>query len=254
MKKSIVFLFLTILIFSCSEEPKGSLNENEKPIPKEKVNDLKSFVKESIEAQLQIPANEKYTLNIQEQNLNLDNIPDAIITVNRYEYALKKASSTPNAAKQAEIGFIGNYNYIFFYDGAKESMSVPEVIPSSPMLSLNVKFDNITSPQFVDAIITYRIRNSAYNAFYTIENGALKRYFEWPLFDGLGNSNATAFSFGFSPPTSSPRKNIQIFEGKIVLSDTTTLFNTATPIIKPTKKLLYEFFYLPAKNTYVTKK
>jgi hypothetical protein len=254
MKALLAILTVSFLIFSCGNEEVM----DDPGLPKEPTDqeggDLRSRAVRHVEAQLNIAGTERYGLSIIRQNLDGDDKEDAIITVNRFNYALEKARQSPNAAKLAEIGYVGNYNYIFYYDGALDLISPAIAVPSSPYLPLEISFEPITSTEYSDVLVTYRIRNSAYRAFFTVENHTPARYFEWPLYDELGTPRAKAFAFAYLSTASNPRKNIQIYQANITLADTVKNFNIAKPLINKQAKLLHEFFYLPAKQTYVTKK
>lgn len=254
MKAFLYILLLSTLFFSCGNEA----SVEDASLPKEpqtdQGRDLRSRALRHVEAQLNIAATERYILDIHKQNLDGDDKEDAIISVNRLNYAIEKAKQSPNAAKLAEIGYIGNYNYIFYYDGRLDMISPAIAVPSSPYLPLEISFEPITSTEYRDVLVTYRIRNSAFRAFFTIENHTPSRYFEWPEFNDLGTPKQEAFSFSYVSTAMNPRKNIQIYQAKISLADTVKNFNVAKPLINKQAKLLHEFFYLPAKQTYVTKK
>ena len=253
MKRILAFTCWCIVIVSCNN--KGATTDNPPKNTKENVKgDLNSRAARHVEAQLKIDGTEHYTMSIFKSQLDGDGKEDAIITVNRYDFAINTAKQSPNAAKLAEIGYVGNYNYIFFYDGGLDMISPAIAVPSSPYLPLTIEFEPITSSEYSDILVTYRIRNSAYKAFFTVENHTPARYFEWPLFNDLGATNQEAFAFSFISTAMNPRKNIQIFNASITLADTVSNYNLATPAIIRGNKLLHEFFYLPAKQTYVTRK
>lgn len=254
MKAFLYILLLSPFFFSCGNEA----SVEDAALPKEpqtdQGGDLRSRALRHVEAQLNIAATERYILEIHKQNLDGDDKEDAIITVNRFNYAIEKAKQSANAAKLAEIGYVGNYNYIFYYDGGLDMISPAIAVPSSPYLPLKISFESITSTEYRDVLVTYRIRNSAFRAFFTIENHTPSRYFEWPEFNDLGTPKQEAFSFSYVSNAMNPRKNIQIYQAKITLADTVKNFNVANPSLNKQAKLMHEFFYLPAKQTYVTKK
>ena len=97
----------------------------------------------------------------------------------------------------AELGFMGNYNYFFYFDGALNLISPPLAIPSSPMLPLKVSFENISSSSFKDILIDFRIRNSSYKDYYTVTNHSPRRIFQWKIFDGLGTPKEESFIFNY---------------------------------------------------------
>jgi hypothetical protein len=254
MKALLAILMLSAVLFSCGNEEVKDDPGLPKENPSHEGGDLRSRAVRHVEAQLNIAGTERYGLSIIKQHLDGDDQEDAIITVNRFNFALEKAKQSPNAAKLAEIGYVGNYNYIFYYDGGLDMISPAIAVPSSPYLPLEISFEPITSTEYSDVLVTYRIRNSAYCAFFTVENHTPARYFEWPLFDELGTPRAKAFSFAYVSTAMNPRKNIQVYPAKISLADTTTNFNVAKPLLTKESTVLYEFFYLPAQQKYVTKK
>ena len=254
MHKYFFILVSAMMLTACGGNENEPLDTEIAEPEKGSNGSLETYAKRHIEAQLQILGTENYGLKIYKANLDGDDKMDAIITVNRYENALKTAAQSANPSKQAEIGFMGNHNFFFFYDGSLDLISPPIVAPSSPMLPLEIHFEDITSTQYKDILVTYRVRNSAYKAFFTVTNHSPVRYFEWPLFENLGQANCKANGFQYLSTASNPRKNILIYEALVTLGDTVSNFNIAIPTLKNTGKKRYEFFYLPAKQTYVTQK
>jgi hypothetical protein len=255
--KSIKFLTLccSFLTFLSCEEGRKNNNKviDESELPKEK-GDFNTYVKRHIEAQLRISANEKYELKIYNGNLDGDDKQDAIITVNRLNFAIEEAANSPNPAKRAEIGYMGNFNFFFYYDGAKDLISPPIVIASSPLLPLKVCFENISSDSYKDILIDFRIRNSSFKDFFTIINGTPRRVFEFRNFDGMGTTKSECYAFKFSTGSYSSFKDIQVMKANLGAVSKDADLNTFEPIITPTTELLYTFFYVPQEGKYMTKK
>lgn len=250
-----IIVALGLGIMGCQSD-ESTAEKPSQPSPEKQIagEDLESRAKRHAEAQLQIPVTEQYGLKIFKAHLDSDGKEDAIIAVNRLEHALEGAAKNPNSAKMAEIGFVGNHNLIFFYDGGLDQISPAIAVPSSPYVPLEIQFAPITAPNYQDVMVSYRIRNSAYRAFFTVVNHTPTRFFEWPEFDEIGTPRAEGFAFQFTESTLQPRKNIQIYAAKIELADTVNNYFVARPRLVKTSNLLHEFFYLPAKQTYVTKK
>ena len=250
----LLFLFTLFYCTSCNEE-KDRKEVAEDELPTNHL-DLNVYAKNHIESELRISVNEKYTLSIHKENLDGDDKIDAIILVNRYEYALEEAAKSVNPAKQAELGFMGNYNYFFYFDGALNLISPPLASPSSPMLPLKVSFENISSASYKDALIDFRIRNSSYKDFYTVANHTPRKIFQWKNFDSLGTANATCFVFNYALGSYSESKDILIRKGSLgTIPKNADLF-IYEPTIPAAKKqeTLFKFFYLPKTGKYVTKK
>lgn len=249
----LVFIFL-LLNSSCDENSQENLDViDESMLPVEK-GDLETYAKRHVQAQLQIPIDEKYELKIYKEHLNDDEKEDAIITVNRLEFALKQAALSVNPAKRAEIGYMGNFNFFFYYDGMKDLISPPIVIASSPLLPLKVNFENISSEKHKDILIDFRIRNSSFKDLFTVVNHTPRRIFEFKNFDGMGTTSNECYFFKYTRGSYSQFKDIQIMRAVLGSLPAGVDLNTFEPEIKPSNELLYTFFYVPQEGKYMTKK
>ena len=187
-----MILFLTCLSISgCAEE----VEEEEATKNNQKIEPVEAIAKRFVDAKLEILPSEKYKLEIHKSQLDGDNYEDAVVTVNRYNFAVEKAAQSKNPGKVAEIGYMGPYNYLFYYDGATGTMSGPMEIPSTPISPLKVSFEKVMSDAFSDVVVTYRIRNSCFKHIYTIQNQKPRLVFGWKMFDGSGTPDAKAVHF-----------------------------------------------------------
>ncbi|MFZ9657605.1 MAG: hypothetical protein ACO29Z_02825, partial [Crocinitomicaceae bacterium] len=196
MKKLIYPLFFVLA--ACQNEAiDTSAPVQEEQLPTKGKQSLAQYAERMMRAKLGIQANEQLDYKIYKAQLDADGIEDAIITLNRKDFAMKEAMASPNPAKRAELGFMGNYNYFFFFDGKLDMLSPPIAIPSSPLLPLNVTFENISSEDYKDILIDFRIRNASYKDFYTVSNHTPRRIFQFKNFDGLGTGVTEAYHFEF---------------------------------------------------------
>ncbi len=252
------FLYCLIVVivisFSCTN------NKKKEEIVFNQKNDFSSLpfdqrIKREVESKLSIPGNEKYDLEIIKSYLNADNKEDAVITVNRYQFALDEASKAPNTAQIAEMGYTGNYNFFFYFDGKSNLISNPIAVPSSPKAPLEVLLENNQSEAYKDITIVYRIRNSAFKNYYLIENGIIQIIFQWKLFDFIGTNIPEANFINYENGSYSLFKDILIYKGKIKdYSPIVKDVYTYNPIIENEGTLLYRFFYDPKTMKYMTKK
>ena len=234
-------LIIIILLVACTNhvepENKKTPKENLKKLPFEK------RFKREIESKLLIPSNEKYTYKIYKDFLNLDDVKDAIITVNRLQFALDEASKSENTAQIAEMGYTGNYNFFFFYDGKTDQISNPIPVPSSPQAPLEVNLENIQSEFFKDITLTYHIKNAAYKNYYLIVGGNIQLMFQWKLFDAIGTATPEANFLEYEKGSYNEFKDIVIYKGKIknyspIVKD---VYNYK-PTIEKNGAKLYRFF------------
>lgn len=249
-----IFLILPLFIWSCKEQVANDEQSNtEQQLATKGKQTLATYADRMVRAKLGIQANEKFELKIYRAQLDADGIEDAIITVNRLDFAMKEAMASPNAAKRAELGFMGNFNYFFFFDGKLDMLSPPLAIPSSPLLPLGVSFENISSPNYKDILIDFRIRNASYKDFYTVSNHTPRRIFQFKNFDGLGTNLTEAYHFEYGAGSYGIQKNIFVMEGKLGALPSGADKNTFIPQIKPIEKIKYTFFYLESEAKYATK-
>ena len=251
MKRILSTLLVIGLVASCDSPQK----EDTKVEPKEKTSNstVESMAKSHIEAKLNIPSGEKYTYHIYKEHLDSDNKIDAIITVNRKQFALHKAAESNKTAKSAETGFMGKYNYIFYYDGGLNMISPEIEVPSSAVCELKILFENITSDAYKDIIIDYRIMDASFYDFLTVNNHSPERIFQWKHFEGLDNNGPVeAFHFEYTDGTVNPRKDILVKKSILNKPKKEVDRFTFVPELTPTDELVYRFFYLPEQGKYVT--
>lgn len=252
--KNLLTIFIGLILFSCSTEPSSTEKDKGKEKEQEANLTVESMAKRHIESKLSIPATEKYTYHIYKEHLDGDNKIDAIIVVNRFEYALKDASESNSSAKRAEIGFMGNFNYFFYYDGGLNQISPEFVVPSSPYAELKVSFQNIQSEAYKDVLIDFRIKNATYRDYFTIENHTPRRVFEWKIYSGLGEAESEAYHFELAEGTLGPVKDILVKKSILIQPEGEFDENTYEPKLKDTDELAYRFFYHPSSGKYMTKK
>ena len=213
---SISMLCLLLITSSCSDENNTeSTGKTEDPTERSHES-LDTRAKKEIMASLAIPVNEKFTMRIYKEYLNADTIIDAIITVNRMEYAMDEAIKNNREAKAAEMGFTGNYNYLFYYDGALDRISNPIFAPSSPGRELDIEFKSIVAPTRKDVIVGYRIRNSGWKSYFSVFNDHdLMMVFQWKSFDYAGEDKPEALIHSYEENSNQVPMDIAIYESEI---------------------------------------
>ncbi len=244
-------LGLALMISSCKDNNGTETGEVDKT-PEVKLS-FEERIQRHVTGSLSIPPNEKFTTKRYNAHLNPDNYEDAIITVNRLEYAKAQAASVPNGSQIEEMGYMGNNNYFIFYDGKLDKFSVPVTVPSSAMAPLEIKFENIISESYKDLTIEYRIINSSYKNYYALSSGVLQKVFQVKLFDYIGTRKPEAFFIEYDKGSISTARDILVYEGKIVdyPTDIKDVY-TYVPKIEKTSKLIVRWFYNPGTMQYMT--
>ncbi|MFM6945710.1 MAG: hypothetical protein ACKOWW_01090 [Flavobacteriales bacterium] len=254
MKNFLLLTAFSLFLFACKESSKQETQELQtQELPTKGKQTLEQYAERMIRAKLNIQANEQIELAYYKAQLDADGIEDAIVTLNRKDFAMKEAMASPNPAKRAELGFMGNYNYFFFFDGKLDMLSPPIAVPSSPLLPLDVSFENISSQQYKDILIDFRIRNASYKDFYTVSNHTPRRIFQFKNFDGLGTAQTEAYHFEYGAGSYGPQRNIFVMEAIMEALPKGADKNTYRPQLKNLEKIKYTFFYLAQEGKYATK-
>ena len=253
--KHLYIIVIALVFVACKEATTDSDKETEKSDPTVQMTDEERLIRH-IESNLQIPATENYSYKVYKEDLNGDDSLDYIVTVNRLNKAMEEAIQSGNVAKRAELGYIGNFNIIFYMDGAKKSISPPLPIPSSPHAELQVNFENIRSEAYKDITVDFRIRNSCFRRFYTVVRDLPMEVFEAKIYDGLGTPEAEAYTVKYGPGSYSLAKDILIYKGEldnVEISDPLEVY-TLVPKIKETDILVRQWFFNGNQMQYYTKK
>ena len=211
MKNCITSFLLIMLLISCSENKKEKIEKDSHT----RILTVEEMVKNHIETKLAISSNEKYTFKIYKEHLDGDEKIDAIITVNRLNYALEVAAKSSHTAKRAEVGFIGNYNYLFFFDGGLNQISPPMAVPSTPYSELIVQFENVTTAAYKDILIDYKIMNSSYRNYYSVMEHTPTQVFQWKTYGNIGKSDEEILYLELGPGSIGLAKDILIYEGNL---------------------------------------
>lgn len=267
MIRLILFGFL-ILLFSCDDTPSNQeddthggiiiearrkLNQRDYVLLDSSAYFVDSVIRTFIDQTLQTVQDEEYTFEIHRARLNPDQVTDAIISVNRLSYAQNKASLSGYQAQAENLGYMGPFNLFIYYDGANNSFSMPVPVPSSPLLPLEVSFENISSTIHKDLVVDFRIRNSSYKEIYFLFNNKPSKVFQWKNFDGLGTKESEAYSFEFNHGNG-PVRDILVFNAKIEQPIKVIDPFIYKPTISASQDLVKQFFYIPAQGKYFSTK
>lgn len=256
MRLFYLIALISLLICSCTETDKPIVED-----PIEKDPDSNSYkdeasIRRHVEAQLKIPGTEKYTIRIYSEHMDEDDSLDKLITVNLYDRAIEEASASEKVAKRAEMGYMGNYNFLFYVDGKTQVITSAMPVPSSPHAPLSIQFENITSDVHQDFTVDYRIRNSCFRQFYTISHRIPIQVSQTEIFTDLGLRNQKVYHIEYEESQVSFAKNIVVYEGKtapVTFDDPDDVYSH-WPKIDKTGKLVRRWYYSPEYMKYYLRK
>lgn len=222
----------------------------------EVITDPESLLRRAAESELSILGTEKYLFKIYSAHLNGDDSLDYIATINLRERAVQNAINKGTTARQASLGYMGNYNYIIFLDGASKSTSSPVVIPSSALSEVKIIFENIRTESFQDLIVEYKIMNGGFRFYFAASNSTLTPIFQHPLYDHFGEEDASGYVVELKPGTGTLAKDIHIIKAKV---EPVTFKNpedvySIEPKLTSTGELERIWYYSDQQMKYYTKK
>jgi len=244
-------LIFSLLFFSCDRKKEDDNSEKDLKT----TITLEEMAKRHVEATLNIPHDENYTFSIHKKHLDNDTILDAIILVNRLNFALDEAAKSGNSAKAADLGFIGRYNSLFYFDGGLNKISPEIPLPSSAHSLLKLNFTSFSGNEYTDFTIDYKIRNSQFRNYYIVINHTPVRVFQWKVYDYLKEQNEESYYFEFERGSYSQVKDILIFKGVISNNkEVDDIYNFEPQIKKSGLELIHRFFFLDKEFKYFTNK
>lgn len=254
MKLRGLILLCGLFLLGCTE----NLPEEEDVTETEEVENQsdEEFLRRFVTSSLGIPATEKYGFKMYQENLDGDDVPDYIVTVNRLDFALNEAIEKGNVVKRAELGYMGNYNFVVYMNGATRALSSVIPVPSSPHAALRVRFEKIRSEAYYDVLVDFRIRNSGWTRFFTVIRDHPMQTFEMKTYDGLGTPQAEAYSVVYEKGSYSLAKDIVVYRAKLEdmeFSDPLEIY-TVDPEITPTTVLDRRWFFHDQAGKYYTEK
>ncbi len=210
----------------------------------------------NIENQLKILPTEDYTIDFYDSDLDTDDEPDQVITVNLLERAKKEAIAKNSVENREKTGYVGNFNYLFYVDGKTGTITSPVAVPSSPHFKLLVDFDYVTSPTHKDIIVDFRIRRSQYRQYYTIRERAPFQVAESEVFEHLGDDSLKTYAVVLEEMPNELWKSIAVYEAESTSKKIEKLEDSYsyTPEIKKSNTLVRRWYFSPQYLKYYLRK
>lgn len=250
---SLPIIFLLVLLSGCGEQKTA---EEATIVTKQDDDDLSlpfdQRLKKYVERKLNTRPEEHYRLKIYEEHLNDDGEKDILITVNRYENAIKTAEEKNLVTKSATVGFFGNHNYMIYYSSKTNRFSEPMIVASTPQRELTISFENISSENYKDIVVDYPIRNSQFRRIYLMMDDKPYYVFQWKRYDGWGTDKIEAYCFEYGTGSYSEVKDIIINRADMKNIGKEDDYDTIEPEITCTGQLIKRFFFNTQDRKYYT--
>lgn len=268
--KSWTIVFICGLLFSsCNQDSDTSISSaknNSKNSqtyyePKKEIkitvdsDEFEKFVRRKVESKLKINASENYSLKIIETHLDKDTLKDALILINREEFAIENAKKEDKENILKSFGYTARENYVYVFRGASQKVLTTPGIGSSIYHMLEAGLDEITSPGQNDFWVDYRFRNSMFRNYYTMRGDKLFLTLNCPIFDDIGEKDPKAYFVEHRNVKTRISKDIVIHEGDIVNYDPTDIddpYNFTPDSIVKSDEIHVYFIFDPSRNKFVT--
>lgn len=258
--RNILFAVITFGVTSCDDSNQNSSGVQKADIQSKKIinvfdTDFENYIRREIETDLGINAAEKYKLEIHRARLDKDTLTDAVITINREQFALERMKKEGKEKLLKNSGYTVRENYVFVYKGSSGKILSTPPIGSSIFHSLNVFFEQITTPGQHDFWVEYRFRNSLFRNYYTLKGETLYLTLNCPVFDQIGKKNPEVYYISHRNVETRIAKDIVIYEGFIPDYDPDKIddINNYEPTkINRKEDIFVYFIYDVDRKSYVT--
>jgi hypothetical protein len=222
MKSSYFFywLFACYFIFLCGscESTQDSTQDITEPSQKEIEPSLswEDKIRRKIEVKLGIKGNEIYDFQLFKSHLNRDTLIDAVVLINREQFALEEAKKENKEKFLEYMGYTGPHNHVFVQLGNSDQLIQAPPVGSSIFHPLSIEFESITMPGQNDFFVSYRSRNSLFRNYYTVRSDKIFLTFNCPEFDLIGEKEPEVYSIQHKESTVRTAKDIALYYGEIV--------------------------------------
>jgi hypothetical protein len=154
------FVGLAMLVFSCSD------NVDETDETQGSIEQTFEFEEQSIRAfvmdKLQLKPEDIGSFEMKRAHLNADAIQDGFVFLNLAPKAIRDMETSSNPARFQDAGYIGDYNYIFVWDGATQKMGAAFKLVGNGLAPIEVSLIQLLDPGYKTLTARYRVQNSIF--------------------------------------------------------------------------------------------
>lgn len=208
------FVGIVLLVASCSDEVIVEDVDVQEIVTDGVIEFDEKEIKKAILLKINASENEADVV-IKRAHLNEDEFLDAYISVNLAKRAQKDMENSKNSAKFMELGYLGNYNFLFVWDGETKRIGQPYQVVSNGLEGLMVSEQNLLDPGYKTLSAVYRVRNSAFEIFFRYLNGNIVPVFSYKIMDNIGSDKPEAFYKKIVENPTQLQKDIIIYEATI---------------------------------------
>jgi hypothetical protein len=245
---------LVMFTFSCADSADDeALDEN---VANQGIAFEEKDLKEYVLSKLKLNPDDIGSFEMKRAHLNADGEEDGYIFVNLAPKAKRDMESSSNPARFHDAGYIGDYNYIFVWDGATQKMGTPFKLVGNGLIPLEISLVNLLDAGYKTITAKYRVQNSVFQTYFMNVSGSLIPVFSYLTVDQLGTDAMQVYVHKLEENPSQLEKDIVIYEGfwQDYDKEKAAFAKNDYPIgkINSTGKEIYRFFYDPSSGKYAT--
>jgi hypothetical protein len=213
-------------------------------------------LKESVLSKLKLNPDDIGSFEMKRAHLNADGQEDGYIFINLAPKAKRDMENSSNPARFHDAGYIGDYNYIFVWDGATQKIGTPFKLVGNGLIPLEVALVNLLDPGFKTITAQYRVQNSVFQTYFLNVGGSLIPVFSYLIVDQLGTDDMQVYFHKLEENPGQLEMDIVIYEGLWSDYDKEKAAfaknDYALGKISSTGKEIYRFFFDPRSGKYAT--
>ncbi len=247
---------LLVLLWACSFETETPEKQQEEDLFKVELDFEKDAVVDLICRRIKIDPTDIGTFEMHRAHLNADADEDGYVVMNLAPRALRDMEKSSNPARFKDMGYIGDYNFIYVWNGKTRTLGTAFKLSGNGLIPLKVTASNFLDPGFLALSAEYRVQNSTFETFFRNINGQLIPVFSYAKVDGIGTPEMQVTTHRFEENPSNIEKDIVIVKGLLTNYNETEAATNRNSYdvgkILPTDSIVYRFFYDESSKKYAT--
>ena len=258
MKKLLVFLVVISLFFSSSCDEKNQEEEKIENVDlfSAEVDFKEAEVKELIISRIKCETSDIALFELHKAHLNADAVQDGYVVLNLANRAKRDMEKSSNPARFQDAGYIGDYNFIYVWDGKTKQLGTAFKLVGNGLTPLKVTASNFLDPGYKSLSAEYRVQNSIFETFFMNVNGQLIPVFSYTKVDRIGTPEMKVSTHKFQENNVRIQKDILVVKGLLAnYDDNQAALNRNTydiGTIKATDEIIFNFFFDDVSQKYAT--
>ena len=248
--------FISFGLISCSGEKSDDEIVSEKQDLNIKQEFEEKYIKSLIFNKMKIEESDLGSFEMHKAHLNADAEEDGYVVLDLAPKAKRDMENSSNPARFHDAGYIGDYNFIFVWDGKTKSLGTAFKLVGNGLIPLKVSATNFLNPGYKSLSAEYRVQNSTFETFFSNVNGQLLPVFSYTKANLIGTQEMTIQTHKFQENKDQVEKDILVVQGELSgYNPTEAALNKNTydvGQIVPTNTLVHHFFFDEQSRKYAT--